>query len=408
VAGRRVVRTPVLRDVGKRFFAPVQDGQQLKHSHIAFFLAVVILGYAAINYYLLKRTSQALDGTGAFRTFVLWFAALWALSYPLGRIAERFVYAGVTNAVVWAGSFYLAFMFYGVIVAALIDLFRLINRFFLSVPFSGAAGMVTWLATASIIAAVVFVGHLVATHPKLHTYDFTIAKKANGVKDLSVVVVSDIHLGTEVGIAQLQRIMTLLRCANPDLVLLAGDVFDMDISDEMEREIAQILGSTKTKYGIFAVTGNHEYYGGVEKAVSNLARGNVTVLQDTAVLIANSFYVIGRKDLTAERMGGGRKSLEEIIAGTDKSLPLLLMDHQPFHLEVARKNGIDLQVSGHTHNAQLFPLNLFYGLIYEKSYGFLRKGTTNVVVSCGAGTWGPPVRTSAVAEVVHIRLHFGT
>jgi hypothetical protein len=380
----------------------------LKHSHIAFFLAVVILGYAAINYYLLKRTSQALDGTGTFRTLVLWFAALWALSYPLGRIAERFVYEGVTNAIVWAGSFYLAFMFYGVIVAALVDLVRLANRIFLSVPFFVSAGRITWFAAAIVISAIVFIGHVVATHPILHTYDVTIAKRAKDVRDLSVVVVSDIHLGTEVGIGQLQRIMTIIRSVNPDIIFLAGDVFDMDISDEMEREIAQILGSTKTKYGIFAVTGNHEYYGGVEKAVSNLARGNVTVLQDTAVLIANSFYVIGRKDFTAERMGEGRKSLEEIMAGTDKALPLLLMDHQPFHLEVTEKNGIDLQVSGHTHNAQLFPLNLFYGLIYEKSYGFLRKGTTNVVVSCGAGTWGPPVRTSAVAEVVHVRLHFGT
>jgi uncharacterized protein len=380
----------------------------VKHSHIAFFFAVVILGYAAINYYLLKRTSQALDGTGAFRTCVLWFAALWALSYPLGRIAERFVYAGVTNTIVWAGSFYLAFMFYGVIVAALIDLFRLTNHFFFSEPLYSFTGRITWCAAAIVISVVVFIGHVVATHPVLHTYNMTIAKKAKDVRDLSVVVVSDIHLGTEVGIGQLQRIMALIRSANPDIVLLAGDIFDMDVSDEMEREIAQILGSTKTKYGIFAVTGNHEYYGGVEKAVSNLDRGKVTVLQDTALLIADAFYLIGRKDLTAERMGEGRKTLEEICCGVNKDLPLILMDHQPFHLEAAQKNGIDLQVSGHTHNAQLFPLNLFYGLIYEKSYGFLRKGTTNIVVSCGAGTWGPPVRTSSVAEVVHIRLHFGT
>ena len=91
---------------------------------------------------------------------------------------------------------------------------------------------------------------------------------------------------------------------------------------------------------------------------------------------------------------------------TEKNLPLILMDHQPFHLEAAQAEGIDLQVSGHTHHAQLFPLNLFYGMIYEKDWGYVKKGNTHVVVSCGAGTWGPPLRTNSPCEVLKIRLKF--
>jgi predicted MPP superfamily phosphohydrolase len=378
----------------------------MKHSHIVYFLAVALFVYAAINYYVLKRTSQALDGAGAFRTVVLWGMCVLALLYPAGRIADRFFPAGITDAALCAGSLYLAVLFYGVLCAALLDLARLGNRAFFSFPLSASAGRVAWTAAAIIIVSIVIAGNRAAMRPRLRTMDLDVAKNAAGLKELSVVAVTDMHLGAVVGVAQLQRILLLIASAKPDIVLFGGDIFDEDVSDDMEREIARVLSGIKAPYGVYAVTGNHEYYAGVEKAVLNLTRGNVTVLQDTAVEIAGAFVLIGRKDLTARRMGTGRKPLEEICRGVDRALPLILMDHQPFHLEAAQENGIDLQVSGHTHNAQLFPLNLFYGLIYEKPYGFLRKGTTNIVVSCGAGTWGPPVRTNSVSEVVRIRLHF--
>jgi hypothetical protein len=378
----------------------------VKHSHIVYFVVVVLVVYAASNYYLLRRTSQALDGTGAFRTLVLWIVLALALSYPAGRIVERYFHTGITNAVVNAGSLYLAVMFYGILVAALVDVARLGHRIFFSFPLNASAGRATWAAAAIVILSTLCAGHLAAIRPRLRTMDLTVAKNAAGLKELSLVAVTDMHLGAVLGVAQLQRIMALITSADPDIVLLVGDIFDEDVSDQMEREIARVLSGIKARYGVYAVTGNHEYYAGVEKAVSNLTRGRVTVLQDTAVRIADAFFLIGRKDLTAQRMGAGRKPLDEICRGVDRSLPLILMDHQPFHLEAAQKNGIDLEVSGHTHNAQLFPLNLFYGLIYEKPYGYLKKGNTNVVVSCGAGTWGPQVRTNSISEVVRIRLHF--
>jgi predicted MPP superfamily phosphohydrolase len=378
----------------------------VKHSHVAFFLAAALLMYAAANYYLVRRTSQALDGTGTFRTVVCGVIVLLALSFPAGRILERFLPAGMTSGMVTVGSLYLGIFFYGLIVAVLADAFLLANRFFVSIPVTVSTGRAAWIASAIIILSTIVAGNYVAMHPRLRTIDLTISKSAAGLRELSIVAVSDMHLGTVVGIPHLERIMKLIEAAHPDIVLLAGDIFDADVPDPLEREIALALSGIRARYGVFAATGNHEYYGGVEKAVANLTRGNVTVLQDTAVCIAGAFYCIGRKDLTAQRSGGGRKPLEEILTGVKGELPLILMDHQPFHLETAQKNGIDLQVSGHTHNAQLFPLNLFYGLIYEKSYGYLRKGATNVIVSCGAGTWGPPVRTTAFPEVLHIRLHF--
>ncbi len=101
-----------------------------------------------------------------------------------------------------------------------------------------------------------------------------------------------------------------------------------------------------------------------------------------------------------------RTPLKDIAAGCDPALPLILLDHQPVKLEEASRNGIDLQISGHTHAGQLFPLNLINQLVWEVYWGYSRKGKTQYYVSCGAGTWGPPVRTGSRPEIVEIRLTF--
>ncbi len=105
-------------------------------------------------------------------------------------------------------------------------------------------------------------------------------------------------------------------------------------------------------------------------------------------------------------MGTKRKTLVELVKNTDAQYPHILLDHQPFKLEQAVANGIDLQLSGHTHHGQLWPFNFITRLIYEKSWGYLQKGTTHFYVSCGVGGWGPPVRTVSRPEIVQLILHF--
>jgi predicted MPP superfamily phosphohydrolase len=157
---------------------------------------------------------------------------------------------------------------------------------------------------------------------------------------------------------------------------------------------------------MYAVTGNHEYIGGVEEACAYLEKHGVKMLRDTAVKVNNSFYLIGREDLMINRLAHRkRKSLDEIMQGADKQYPLILMDHEPFGLDQARANGIDLQLSGHTHHGQLWPLNYITEMVYEKSWGYTQRGTTHYYISSGFGTWGPPVRLGNVPEILHITLH---
>lgn len=163
----------------------------------------------------------------------------------------------------------------------------------------------------------------------------------------------------------------------------------------------------RAKYGIFAVTGNHEYIGGVEPSIKYLTEHGITELRDNTVKIADSFYVVGREDRASKGFAGIiRKPLNQLLEGVDRTLPVILMDHQPVRLEEAEKNGIDLQLSGHTHHGQLWPFNFITKKIYEVSMGYKQKGSTHFYVSCGLGTWGPPIRTGNRPEIVVINLSF--
>ncbi|MDD3364709.1 MAG: metallophosphoesterase, partial [Syntrophomonas sp.] len=124
--------------------------------------------------------------------------------------------------------------------------------------------------------------------------------------------------------------------------------------------------------------------------------------------VANGFYVVGRDDASRHRFNGSeRLELSTLMADLDKNkLPIMLMDHEPFNLDVSEKEGVDLQFSGHTHLGQLFPNNYITRAIYEQDWGYLRKNNFQAIVSCGFGTWGPPIRIGNRPEIVNVLVHF--
>jgi predicted MPP superfamily phosphohydrolase len=383
----------------------------MKNSAFLIFFSIVLLLYGLINYYLFKRGWQALTFTPEYRHSFLILFLILVLAYPLGRLAERLYCCGFTQGIVFVGSLYLAFMVYAFFMVLIIDFLRLGN-FLLGIFPSfirenpGKTKFWIFLFTLFITAGTVLVGHINALHPRIKTYEITVNKTANQIKQLKIVLASDIHLGTIIRNSRLLKIVNKINSLHPDLVLLPGDVVDEDIAPVANQNMAVSLQKIQSKYGTFAITGNHEYFGGVDRAVRYIEESGITVLQDSVIKIAESFYLIGRKDLMAERMESGREPLNNLVENLDYRLPKILMDHQPFHLEQAQKNGIDLQISGHTHHGQLFPFNLITKKIYELSAGYLKKGNTHYYVSCGVGTWGPPVRIGNSPEIVQITVHF--
>jgi len=374
-------------------------------------LSVILIIYFAINYYIIYRGHAALRNTEIVKTIFLIVFIFLTVAYPLGRLLQAFFQNFIVDFLLFAGAFYLGMMVYFFFLVLLIDILRLINSFaplfpsFMTNNPMRAAQTVFW-SVFILVTGVTIVGHINALFPRIRHLEIQINKPAGRLNELNIVAMSDIHLGTIIRNSTLEQLVEKVNNLQPDLILLPGDIVDEDVSSVMEQNMAASLRKLTAPYGVFAVTGNHEYFGGVQKAVDYIQEGNVKVLQDTAIKIEDTFYLVGRKDLTGKSFDDPRKPLNEIMNAVDKNLPLILMDHQPFHLEEAEQNGIDLQLSGHTHHGQLFPFNLITKKVYEKSWGYLRKGQTQYYVSCGVGTWGPPIRIGNRPEIVQIKLKF--
>jgi len=383
----------------------------MRTSSMIIFLLIALSIYSLINFYIFRRGWQALSGMGTLRYIFLAIFLFLVLSYPAARFAERLHRSRLTEIFIFIGAFYLALMVHLLLLVLFVDIVRLGNKFLHYFPsriteHAQKAGQIAFFAVG-VTALMIVVGGIVnALYLRVRTLDLAVDKSAGEVRALNIVLVSDIHLGTIVRSSRLEKIVERINELKPDLVLMPGDIADEDISPPEAKKMAAVLQKLQARYGVFSATGNHEYYGGLERNLAYLRQGKVMVLMDEAVKVGNSFYVIGRKDLTARQFGERRKPLAKILESVDSQLPLILLDHQPVHLEEAEQNGIDLQLSGHTHNGQLFPLNLINKFFYEDNWGYLRKGKTQYYVSCGVGTWGPSMRTASVPEIVQIKLRF--
>jgi predicted MPP superfamily phosphohydrolase len=303
-------------------------------------------------------------------------------------------------------------MVYFVLAVLLIDFARLVNHF---IPFFPQVfytdyqktKLITLFITLGLVLVTVTVGFINARNPVIKTLDLHIAKKVNGSKTLKIAMASDIHLGTLVGKRRASRLVNMINGLHPDIILLAGDMVDEDLKPVIRRNLGETLKNLSAPLGVYAITGNHEYIGGAAEAVAYLSAHNIRFLSDTAILIDNRFYLAGREDHDKFRFTGKqRKPLAEVLKGTDPTFPILLMDHQPFQLSEPERLGVDLQLSGHTHHGQMWPFNYITNAIYEVSWGYKKKGNTHIYVSCGYGTWGPPMRLGNRPEVVSITLHF--
>lgn len=248
----------------------------------------------------------------------------------------------------------------------------------------------------------VLAGYINARSLRVRKLDLTIKKHNDFAKQIKLVVASDIHLGTIINRSWTKMIVEKINSLNADLVLLPGDIVDGDVEPVIKLNLGEVLRTIKSKYGILGITGNHEYIGGVEPAVKYISEHGIRVLRDERIEIAG-MTIIGREDRSA---GKKRKTIEEFAEGLDSSKPIILMDHQPFKLSEAVDIGADLQLSGHTHHGQLWPLNFITKKVYELSWGYKKINDTHIYVSCGAGLWGPPVRLGNTPEIIEITLRF--
>jgi len=374
--------------------------------------SVIFVIYGGLNYYIGLRGWQAVFHFVTFLSPRVYWSVFWPLSmaYLFSRFSQKYLPVMLYEGLTQVGAYWLAFMFYFLLVITTIDLLRLINHFVQVIPLEIKRNLnpALGLGVVILVVGIVSYGAWNARHPQVNHYDLTIAKQAGPLKQLHVVMVSDIHLGTIVHNGVLTKLVNTVNELKPDVILFAGDVFDENIESSNKQQVSDNFRKLSAPYGVFAVLGNHEYMGGnAEDAINYLSDAGVMVLKDRFQEIAGSFYVIGRDDLSGARYNGApRQDLKTLMQGVDRSLPMILMDHQPSQLEEPAEQGVDLQLSGHTHAGQLFPIRFITRRIFADDWGLLRKGDFNLIVSSGYGTWGPPIRLGNTPEVVDIMIHF--
>lgn len=386
----------------------------MKGFRLVIFLTVFFLLYGLLNFYIYSSAIDALHhfAPGIGEQIFLGFFLVMVFSYPIARTLGRWLPIQLSDVLATLGGLWFAAMLYSILSLLLIDLIALVTSFF---PLIDAAisdnlkiiNTALFTVTSLTILGLIIYGYLNAIKPRTRKIELFIDKSPPALETLTIAFTSDIHLGHVIGQKSLLRIISSINSLNPDLVLFPGDLVDEELKPVMDKNLGPAFKLLKPKYGVFAVTGNHEYIGGVEPAVDYLSKFGIRFLRDESIKIEDKFYVSGREDVsTGAFFNKPRKALAEVLAGVDKKLPVILMDHQPVALAEAEKEEVDLQVSGHTHHGQMWPLQAITKRVFKLSWGYKLMGKSHFYVSSGAGSWGPRVRIGNKPEVVFIKINF--
>jgi hypothetical protein len=258
-----------------------------------------------------------------------------------------------------------------------------------------------------------FVGFHNAKTPVIVAHEISTNKEfsASSSERLRVIQITDNHLGFMNTERMFRRIVYMIKDLEPDLLLITGDFLENEMSYAQIKDIGRSMKDLEVRYGIWAVTGNHEYIGGIEQSLDYKKSLGIQTLRDEAVLIEDKILLIGQEDSSAGRFGDFPVlSLDEIfeikvtedhsVTELSKKHLSILMTHQIANHSKYEDRNLDLVLSGHTHNGQFFPWNLVVKRIFDIGYGLVKRGESYFYVSSGTGYWGPPIRFLTRSEIV--------
>lgn len=323
-------------------------------------------------------------------------------------------------------TYWIGIMLYSLLYVVLFDLLRLIakhtklkNTLFFS---RGSVISIGSVVVACAVATCLY-GIFNARNIKVNEYSVTVNKSCGSDKHLKAVLVADLHMGYAIGVDHITNMVEKINQQDADIVIIAGDIFDnsYDGMDDPEGIKAQ-LKSIKSKYGVYAVYGNHDIdekilmgftfdWGGKqlhnEKMTNFMKECNIKLINDESVLINDEFYLVGRRD--TDKPGtedGTRAEISELTKDLDKTKPIFVLSHEPDELQKTADAGADIDFSGHTHDGQLFPGNLTIGLFWENPCGMIKKDNMYSIVTSGVGVYGTFMRVGTDAEICSVDIDF--
>jgi uncharacterized protein len=375
---------------------------------MSLFLLIFFFLYSSLHLYIFLKIKAAFAlGQGAFVALILFMAVMICApilvrvfeSKGLEFLARLLSYVGYT----WMG---LTFLFFTS--SLCIDLYR----FFLYVlgiigrtnPSSfSPQPRLAFFIPALLTAAIAIYGYFEACSIRSERVVIASSKLPKAVNGFTIVQISDVHLGLIVREGRLQKILSKVKEAQPDILVSTGDLVDGQIDDL--GGLAELLSEIHPPYGKFAVTGNHEFYAGLDQALRFTERAGFTMLRGETKDVAGFMTIVGVDDPAGKQVGLFRGTSEQpLLADISRERFALLLKHRPVIGEKAL-GLIDLQLSGHTHKGQIFPFTYASKAFYPHNDGLVPlPGNSFLYVSRGSGTWGPPIRFLAPPEVTIITL----
>lgn len=323
-------------------------------------------------------------------------------------------------------TYWIGIMLYSLLYVVLFDLLRLIAKHTkLKNTLLFSRGSVISIGSVVVACAVAtcLYGIFNARNIKVNEYSVTVNKSCGSDKHLKAVLVADLHMGYAIGVDHITNMVEKINEQDADIVIIAGDIFDnsYDGMDDPEGIKAQ-LKSIKSKYGVYAVYGNHDIdekilmgftfdWGGKqlnsEKMTNFIKECDIKLINDESVLINDEFYLVGRRD--TDKPGtedGTRTEISELTKDLDKAKPIFALSHEPDELQKTADAGADIDFSGHTHDGQLFPGNLTIGLFWENPCGMIKKDNMYSIVTSGVGVYGTFMRVGTDAEICSVDIDF--
>lgn len=324
------------------------------------------------------------------------------------------------------GNYFLGIFLYTLVIILLADFGRILLKYVFHASWihSRTAFTVAGAICALLILLLSACGIFHAKYIKTTSYDVIINKTIPERTSMKVVLLADTHFGYNAGVLHARELVRKINKQKPDLVCIAGDIFDNEYDAIRNPEkLEKTLRGIKSTYGVYACWGNHDLNEEIlagftfkhkdgdlsdikdPRMKKFLKNSNIHILEDESVLINDQFYVIGRKDASlTEKIHETRKAPAQLTEKLDRDKPIIMIDHQPKELQELADAGVDLDLCGHTHNGQTFPGNFTIKLMWENPCGLLSKDNMTNITTSGADVWGPVMRIGTDSEICSINI----
>ena len=367
------------------------------------FVTAFIALYGLLHFYFYRKVMKAFGMSGSSHLLLIIILCFLLISPIIINIladSDQFL---LTRILAYIGYIWMGALLLFCFINLAVDIYSLIIH--VSARISTAAllryipgnRLVLILSLLMVIGIVIY-GRFESGDIRVEHIDFRTAKLPHEVGNLRVALIADIHFSPTNGLRLAQKIGRIIEEQKPDLLVSAGDLLDKGVQDK--KAVTAVFRNIPVPYGKYATTGNHEFITGIKESVEFTEEAGFRMLRNENVLVGDFLNILAIDDPAGKRFGDGYQVPEsKVLEGFSPDRLNLFLKHQPV-IEKSSPGKFDIQLSGHTHDGQIFPFNLVVSLFYHYMSGLYNVGNGSCLyVSRGTGTWGPPIRFLAFPEI---------